>query len=388
MNIRMTLTHMAAAEVEGMVPPPILARLKALDPHPLIKAFVVGHEGDVQGTVAGVGSIAVRFFRAIIERLDSLLYHGTPAYHRHASSPTERREVIGEVVGKKLQNVDGVARELAAIYIRPEHRDKVLDVASIEWEVDGTFSPDGTLEVSNTSSPTGIALSDGTVDQPGFPGATLLGLMQHFTGSAGDTSMAFTKDEIQAAMKSLKLKPSDLYTADELKVDPVITGHISAELAAANTRATNAEQTLATERAAWNSTSKATTDQLRALQKDVTGFRMAGTFADVVKARNYTAPQIALLKTRLGDVTTEAATPEGVKEAVQKWMDGAIVGVNETLKEMGIEIPDPAKNANAGGTDGNTNPGGGPGSASNAPAKLTADNANDPKVNPLIPQPV
>ena len=49
MRIRAQLRMMAASEIMEMIPPDVLRDIKAKDPNPMFKAFVVGHEGEAKG---------------------------------------------------------------------------------------------------------------------------------------------------------------------------------------------------------------------------------------------------------------------------------------------------------------------------------------------------
>ena len=175
------LQEMAADEIMEMVGESILNKLRADDPNPLIKAFVVGHEGESKGNLVGFGNVIKRWFKTMIRALGSKIQAGLQLFHGHVDTNShEGRVPIGEVVGTKLKEIDGRESVIVACHIKPEFRNLPLDVASVETTVDYKQNPDGTLEILGVSDVTGIALGNSRVQTPGFPGATLLGQLQAF----------------------------------------------------------------------------------------------------------------------------------------------------------------------------------------------------------------
>jgi hypothetical protein len=178
------LQEMASSEIMEMVDAARLASIKASDPHPLIKAFVVGHEGESVGNLVGVGNVVKRWVKTLIRTLGSKIRAGLQLFHGHAATNAhEGRMPIGEVVGTRIKDIDGRESVVVACHIRPEFRHLPLDVASVETNVDYTQAPDGTLEIVGVSDVTGIALGNSAIDRPGFSGATLLGQLQAFESS-------------------------------------------------------------------------------------------------------------------------------------------------------------------------------------------------------------
>lgn len=186
MIIRAQLQSMAASEIAGMVPADKLASIKQGDPSPLIKAFVVGHEGEAKGRLIGLGNIIKRWFKDTVEKLHDRITAGLQLFHGHG--PTNDRSgstPVGEIVGKSLKQIDGRQSVVVACYIYPPFRHLPLDVASIEAELDLKPEGDDGFRVLDITNITGVALGNSQVDTPGFPGATLLGQLQAFAEQNG-----------------------------------------------------------------------------------------------------------------------------------------------------------------------------------------------------------
>ena len=182
MRFRATLSEMAASEIANMVDGKRLGEIRAHDPHPVIRAFVVGHEGESRGNLLGVGNVVKRWFRTMIRKLHERIQTGLQLFHGHVAGTNDHsgRVPIGEVVGKTLKSISGRESVVVACYIRPEFKHLPLDVASIEMNVEMKRADDGTLDIVDIDDVTGIALGNSNVDTPGFAGATLIGALQAF----------------------------------------------------------------------------------------------------------------------------------------------------------------------------------------------------------------
>ena len=225
MRIRAYVRNMASNEIARMVGEARMRQIKLVDPHPVFKAFVVGHEGEAQGYVVGVGNIVKRWFRATIEKLHDRIKEGIAIFNGHGETNDQSGRVpIGQVVGKKLENVGNRLSAVVACYIFPEFRHLPLDVASIEASVDIEESRDG-FKVVDVGEVTAIALANRLVETPGFPGATLLGQLQAFAKSDfGGERM--TLEEMKDAVREMGLKPSDLFRVEHLAEDPSVKGFL------------------------------------------------------------------------------------------------------------------------------------------------------------------
>lgn len=175
------LQEMAASEIMSMIDPATLAAIKQSDPKPLIKAFVVGHEGESKGNVVGFGNVVKRWYRSMVRTLGAKIRRGLQLFHGHgATNDQDGRVPVGQVLGSVTKEHEGRESVIVACHIFKPFAHLPLDVASIEAQAEFEQAPDGKLDIASIGEVTAIALGNSSVNQPGFPGATLLGQLQAF----------------------------------------------------------------------------------------------------------------------------------------------------------------------------------------------------------------
>ena len=171
-HIRGSIQEMAQADVLDMIGLNRYESIKALDPSPMIRVYAVGHEGTSEGRIIGVGKVVQKWTRSIVERLGEMIEKGVGLFKGHElTNKTEGRRVLGEVVGTKVVEEDGLSKVLVAAWVHPSAKDEAadLDVCSVECDIDFTLK-EGEATVVDVLPVTGIALgnsSEGMV--PGFP---------------------------------------------------------------------------------------------------------------------------------------------------------------------------------------------------------------------------
>ncbi len=225
------IQEMAAEEILDHVSASAYKRIKAADPKPVFRAYVIGHEGESSGKVVGMGRVIKKWVRSAIEGINNKLVLGTQFFHMHGeTNDREGRKPIGEVVGKALSDIAGQLSSIAVAYIYPEFKDLPLDIASIEADINmpETINPNARAVEVDVEEITGIALGNSQIVRPGFAGAQLLAQVQEFAANAdhekppkeGDKPM--TKAELVAAIREAKLTPSDLFGSKEMSDDPIV----------------------------------------------------------------------------------------------------------------------------------------------------------------------
>lgn len=202
------IQNMSQNEALSMVSNDTIERIKRTDRRPEIKVFSIAAEGVAEGTELNFGmkvKRALRYMKDMIVRIGERLQLGTPVFNRHAdTNENTGREQIGEVVGKAVKYVGEKLMTLAAIYVYPQHKDKPLDIASFEANVEyipKTFDKADVIDVPEIS---GIALSHSSIDTPAFKDATLLAAVQCFLPP--ETKEEKILARIKAARSSLKTK--------------------------------------------------------------------------------------------------------------------------------------------------------------------------------------
>ena len=183
MKIRAKLLHMGESEIKAMIPPYFFENIKRSDSKPLFKAFVVGQEGQAESNWVGIGKVVKTWFKDAVGKLSRRIWPGLKIFHNHAvmNDPDETRPEIGEVAGSRTQMVNGKFSAVIAAYIFPEYKQLPLDIASIEADVHvDMVGGDDEVHAIDVEEVVGIALGSSKVDKPGFPGATLLGVLHAF----------------------------------------------------------------------------------------------------------------------------------------------------------------------------------------------------------------
>ena len=231
MIIRATILEMASSEIMEHIPSNVYQDIKKKDPHPVFRAYVVGHEGESTGKVVGAGNMVKRWFASAINKIVDKLQYGIKIFHEHAETNVhEGRVAIGHIVGKAKKIINDNISAIAIAYIKPEFRNLPLDVASIEADIVLSGDPSSGIFDANVEDITGVALGNSAVNRPGFPGATLLSQVQEFVSQSqfntGGGDMGITISEVKNFIKAEGLMPSDLFGIGDLTKDPTIEGHI------------------------------------------------------------------------------------------------------------------------------------------------------------------
>ena len=231
MKFRATIHEMASSEIMQHIPASVYEKIKAKDPTPVFRAYVVGHEGTSEGKVVGHGNVVKRWYNSAIHKIVDKLQYGLKIFNNHAETNIHKgREIIGHIVGKTKEVINDNLSAIAIVYIKPEYRNLPLDVASIEANV--TLNDDQNRGVfdADVEDITGVALGNSAVNRPGFPGATLLSQIQAFANQSqyqhqGGGTMT-TISEARDFIKAENLKPSDIFGLGDLTKDPMIEEHI------------------------------------------------------------------------------------------------------------------------------------------------------------------
>lgn len=212
-------------ELDEIVEPLTLKYIKESDPHPEIRLYSIGHEGQADLHLPGIGNKTFTWIQAAVRAIADKLKLGTAVFDRHNpdTNSHEGRVQIGQVVGKTVRKIGDRLNTLAAIHIFPQFKSRPLEIASFEAEME--FDHDEVQAwPTNIKNVTGIALSDFGIDQPGFPGATLLGAVQAyvqaFAGEIGAIKMNLS--DVKKAVAELGLTPTQLFGVSTLMEDSAV----------------------------------------------------------------------------------------------------------------------------------------------------------------------
>jgi hypothetical protein len=218
--------------------------VRARDDHPMFIGLKVAVEGFSNGEMGAMGSNLKRWPGHTIEQLGwSLNWGDISLYDQHLSKEVQEadREPVGAVLSGFSQGPEGERyseeglEAFAVGYIdKGEPREKInkreWDSCSIEAECVFLQDKNGDWVVEDVQEVTGIALVNSSTQQPGFPGASVVAIIQELEKEEEET-VEPTEKEIQEAVSKMSsdairtlisgtsLQPSQLFTQDQLQAD-------------------------------------------------------------------------------------------------------------------------------------------------------------------------
>lgn len=396
MRILAKFQSMASSEIMTMIPQDQFNRIKAQDPKPVFRAYVVGHEGESEGRLVGHGNVVKRWFSSTIRKLYDHIQYGLQIFHDHNADNSQGagRDPIGEVVGKGLKTIKDKLSAIAVIYIRPDYRGLPLDVASIEADVAVEEASRGIFDI-DLKQITGIALGNSAVNTPGFRGATLLAQLQAFadrtpsrTGGAktqefGETGGEhMTLDEMREFIKAEKVTPSDIFSMEALTADPVVTGFVKEREKSSRAGEFGArkqdQEAFIEKKAALEAQLKEKDTKLQALQVEIARGRIPELYGKAKDARKLTEQQHKFITVRLKDWTPKGA--ETMEKELNELLDREV----DKYKEI---FGDPATGSEGGaGQKAGAGDGAGTGPKDKTTAVKPEDKFLSPETNPFIPR--
>jgi hypothetical protein len=140
-------------EVLSVVDPQILKYIKNSNKSPLLKAYIVAHEGVATPSVQGE-AVMIQFTRDGVSKVYAKMETGKPVYMDHADG--ENRKVYATVVGKGLTEIDGKLSAVAVLYFDRDQEQFGIDHNYVSMEVE--FMPDKNGNINDVVSFDGIAL--------------------------------------------------------------------------------------------------------------------------------------------------------------------------------------------------------------------------------------
>jgi len=232
LRFKASLQQMASKEILETIPASLWEEIKEKDAHPLFKTFCIAHEGVADSKMVGSGRLSLQYFKDAVRKVYDRIKSGLPVFSGHAATNDHAgRELIGEVVGGKVIEQDGILKALATVYIKPEKRNVEYDIASIEADALIEFDNSGSPYVKDIEKLTGIAIAkQGERLRAGFAGATLLGALQAFRENPEEekNKMEITLKDVREFVKAGGLRPSDLFGKESLLSDGTVVEIVNA----------------------------------------------------------------------------------------------------------------------------------------------------------------
>jgi len=329
--------------IEGIVDPLRLKKIKASDPDPDIRVYSVGHEGEANLHLPGIGKKTFTWIQAAVQWVNDKLSIGTTVFNKHNpdSNSHAGREQVGEVVGKAMRHIGDRLNNLAAIYIKPQFRSRPLDVASIEAEIE--YAQDGSQAWPTAiKSVSGVALGTAGIDNPGFPGATLLGAVQAYVQAfgrdIGDNKVNLS--EVKQAVKELGLSPSQVFHVDDIMGDIAVSGRVKEAKSTLQSAADRWKEEVDTGREKTAKLENEKADSDKKLQQ----FQMQSKSSTLIDPLliNLDDKAKAFVKHNLKNFTTAATDEDGLKAELDKFVDNSNKEFQELANVFGVDVNKPA----------------------------------------------
>jgi len=386
-------------ELGEIVEPLTMEGIKRSDPHPEIRLYSVGHEGQANLHLPGIGNKTFTWIQAAVRAVADKLKLGTAVFDRHDpdTNSHEGRTQIGQVVGRVVKQIGDRFNTLAAIHIFPQFKSRPLDVASIEADIEYDHDEYQAWPV-NINSVSGIALSNSGIDSPGFPGATLLGAVQAyvqaFGSDFGDKKMNLS--DVKVAVKDLGLTPTQIFGIDDIMGDTAVVGKVkeAKESTYNMSERIRKERDEARERITTLENTNAETD--KKLKQHTMQSKSVGVLDAVLAEpeRKLDDKAKIFIKRNLKDFSTAAENEDTLKVDVGKFVEAQVVEYGEQAKLFGVDVgnaPTPSskvfKLPPELTVDGQKSSPGTPNSPANIPPsrqEVIAEEMN-PDINSLIP---
>jgi len=336
----MHLQAMANNKITEMVDPATMERLKGIEPHPEIRAYVIGHEGTAKMQLEnGIGDTTFKWAKRAIRWLTDKLNIGTAVFNRHTATNTHAGRVkIGEVVGKKLVEIGEKVSSVAAFYIYPEHRQLPLDVASIEADIEFETDERGQSYPIHVQNVTGIALSNSGTDSPGFPGATILGAVTAFHGiqATGETTMNLS--ELKEAVKSGGFAPSQVFSEEEILGDAKVESVVKKDKANLYEQNKRLESDVVKLKDDMAKVKTDHDDEMKQLKASTVKASAEANISRIAETRNITGKQLDYIKSDIRHFSTDASDDASLEADINKFIDAEMVDMKTKGELLGVKI--------------------------------------------------
>lgn len=345
-HLVLELQEMSAEKILSLIPDEIHNQIKRNDPNPLYRAYAIAHEGKSEGTLVGVGSVVKQWVQSAIRKVFDKLKTGLKIFHNHGKDNRhEGRTSIGQLVAKHLQYLKEKLTAIAIVYIKPEFRTLPLDVASIETDI--SISHDDKVTGLDVGDVTGLALGNSIVNQPGFPGAELLGELQAFADRNKSlwrrgfqmSVEKITLDELKTLVKDQSIKPSDIFSHEQLVEDPFVKGFANSKvqerIGGEFEHRKKTEEKLEAKEKEWTDEKKKLEDKITDLTKKASTSQVQTLFDQAKEKRELSEQQVKFIEKRLKNFTPESL--ETIEKDLDKHLDSELDEFKEYAQTFGIE---------------------------------------------------
>lgn len=242
-HVRMKFTKLQSftlsnEEMRAAIGEDTIARIKATDPNPYFKAWVIVHEGKAFPEIEGLTNKTVFFTKTAVQGAVNVLRAGikygvdfifghNPGWQEYGS------EKAGQVVAVAHRTIGGQDSAIAIGYFPPETRDRADKISAVSIEGVLNLQEDSqgrsianrahSMIAKGVDTIKKIALLEG--EEPGFPGAVQVATLRARRGIGNmPEEVTLSKSEIRRFIRENGWNPLDLFDdrdiIGERRVDP------------------------------------------------------------------------------------------------------------------------------------------------------------------------
>jgi len=179
--------HISEISAYDCLPPAILNRIKAFDPHPFFAVYDIGGEGISDGAMDNRREKKVWSFSAIKELAKKIKDDVAGIIHGHNELNQDSKPKYGRIVHAFTKTIQNSLHAIAVAHITnvkiiEKIKSGKLDVCSIEGNVLlARNRAGGNWFVKKIQKIVNLALASSTVTQPGFSSAGILATIQELS---------------------------------------------------------------------------------------------------------------------------------------------------------------------------------------------------------------
>lgn len=239
-NFTATIQELSGEDLRNYIPDGVIEAAKSKDKNPFFAFFEIGKDGLSDGQ----GVRKIWSFSAIKEMAGKIKNAACSLFEGHTSHNNPNPKSFGNIVWSYTKKAGKGLKAYAIAHItdndaKERIKNGELDICSIEGVVDFERSP-GAKEwfVNKVEDVTGLALSSSKKDKAGFQSAGLIGTVQELaekgTEMAKENVDGMSVSDIDLSMmkvakERLNIKPSDLFSKDDIVNDDTTQEHIKTQ---------------------------------------------------------------------------------------------------------------------------------------------------------------
>jgi cation transport regulator len=221
-------------EILAMIDTETLDKIKQKDEHPFFQAYTMMHEGVSKPRLLGDGYKKIHWTKQAVNSVKNIITKGVQFFVNHnKDNSTNKRDSLGEIVGDKVEEVNGKLRHVIVGYFPPDKMDEAKKYDVISQEANWNFIEQaGQLFADSIEKLTGIALGDSNYNKPAFREARRLGFVQAFENEGNNMNFdeikkVITFDHIKKLVGERTIRPWQLFSENDMLDDRVFGKKLS-----------------------------------------------------------------------------------------------------------------------------------------------------------------